>query len=128
MGEHPNATVFRKAMEAMSEDPESAAAYLDDDIVWWQIGSEQAIRGKQALLDSMRGFENLDYEVELHDVTASDDHVVGLVNATVRAGDLEIRYRTAEIAHVKDGKITERWAFSDDTQRIADFFSQLQPQ
>jgi hypothetical protein len=25
-----------------------------------------------------------------------------------------------EISHVKDGKVTERWAFSDDTQAIAD--------
>jgi hypothetical protein len=28
--------------------------------------------------------------------------------------------------HVADGKITERWAFSDDTQAITDFFSQFE--
>jgi hypothetical protein len=26
---------------------------------------------------------------------------------------------------VKNGKVTERWAFSDDTQRIIDFFSRF---
>jgi hypothetical protein len=27
--------------------------------------------------------------------------------------------------HVKDGKVTERWAFSDDTAAIEKFFSQF---
>jgi ketosteroid isomerase-like protein len=34
--------------------------------------------------------------------------------------------RTAEIAHMKDGKLTERWAFSDDTQRIIEFFASME--
>ena len=50
---------------------------------------------------------------------------LALVAATVTVGDKEFSYRTAEIAHVEDGKLTERWAFSDDTQAIVDFFSQL---
>jgi ketosteroid isomerase-like protein len=114
-------------MEAMMDDPEAVGDYLAEDVVWWQIGSDEPIRGRQALAESMAGLQDMDYEVDLHDVTASDDHVVGLVNATVRAGGQEISYRTAEIAHVENGKITERWAFSDDTQRIIDFFSQLGP-
>lgn len=61
------------------------------------------------------------FDADLHDVVANDDHVVGLVTATVRVGDEAFTYRTAEIVHVKDGKVTERWAFSDDTQAITDF-------
>jgi ketosteroid isomerase-like protein len=38
-------------------------------------------------------------------------------------GDQSLTYRTAEILHMKDGKITERWAFSDDTEAINRFFS-----
>jgi hypothetical protein len=26
---------------------------------------------------------------------------------------------------MKDGKLTERWAFSDDTQRIIEFFASM---
>jgi ketosteroid isomerase-like protein len=73
----------------------------------------------------MKGMEGLEFEADVHDVLATDDHVVGLVTATVRVGDEAFTYRTAEIAHVEDGKITERWAFSDDTQAIIDFFSRL---
>ena len=59
-------------------------------------------------------------------MVANDDHLIGLINAHVKVGDQEISYRTAEIMHMSDGKITERWAFSDDPQAIVEFFSQLE--
>jgi ketosteroid isomerase-like protein len=124
MEEHPNAKLYRQGMEASMNDPEAFAQLLDDDVVWWQIGSPP-LRGKEAVLQAMSGYEGLDFQADIHDVVANDDHVVGLVTATVRTGDQEFTYRTAEIAHVKDEKVTERWAFSDDTQAIADFFSGL---
>lgn len=124
MAEHPNATVYRTAFEKFMAGDESAADLIADDVVWWQIGSEP-LRGKQAVLESMAGLEDVEFEVDLHDVVASDDHVIGLVNATVDAGEGPFSYRTAEIAHVQDGKITERWAFSDDTEAIVRFFAGL---
>ncbi len=51
------------------------------------------------------------------------DHVVALVKAHATRGDQSLDYNTAEIFHLKDGKISERWAFSDDTARITEFFS-----
>jgi ketosteroid isomerase-like protein len=50
---------------------------------------------------------------------------VGLVTATVKVGDQEFTYRTAEIMHIANGQITERWAFSDDTEAINNFFGQF---
>ncbi|MGH8871197.1 MAG: nuclear transport factor 2 family protein [Acidimicrobiia bacterium] len=126
MSEHPNAALYRKVMERWGEG--DASAFEDaiaDDVVWWQIGSAEPIRGKEPLLESMKGMEGVDFVADLHDVLATDDHVVGLVTATVRIGDDSFTYRTAEIAHIRDGKVTERWAFSDDTQAIIDFFSGL---
>ncbi len=59
-------------------------------------------------------------------MVSNDDHMVAMVVANVKAGDRSLTYRTAEIYHVDDdGKITERWAFSDDTKAITDFFGQL---
>jgi ketosteroid isomerase-like protein len=122
--EHPNAKLYREAMAASMTGPEEFAKYLDDDIVWWQIGSPP-LRGKEAVLQSMSGYEGLDLDLDIHDVLANDEHLVGLVTATIRMGDEEFSYRTAEIVHIKDGKATERWAFSDDTQAIIDFFAKL---
>jgi ketosteroid isomerase-like protein len=59
----------------------------------------------------------------MHDVVADDDHTVVLGTATATRNGKTLVYRTAEIYHVRDGKITERWAFSDDTKRIVDFFA-----
>jgi len=124
MAEHPNATKYREVMEAMNAGhPEQAADLMADDIVWWMIGSEEPLRGKQALMDSMSAFPGVDIKVDLHDVIANDEHLVALVNATATKDGRTFQYRTAEIHHVKDGKITERWAFSDDTEAIAKFFA-----
>jgi ketosteroid isomerase-like protein len=126
MSEHPNAALYREVMKRFQEGDTSAFnESIADDVVWWQIGSTEPLRGKEAVLQSMAGLEGIDLQVELHDVLANDEHVVGLVTATVRVGDQTFTYRTAEITHAKDGKVTERWAFSDDTQRITEFFSQF---
>jgi hypothetical protein len=113
MYEHSSAALYRRVMEGMGEGDMSAfEAVLSDDVVWWQIGSPEPMRGKEAVLESMKG---VDFEVDL-----------GLVTARVRIGDNALTYRMAEIAHVEAGKVTERWAFSDDTQAIIDFFSRLE--
>ncbi len=127
MSEHPNAAIYRQMMQRFEEGDAATALEdaIDDEVVWWQIGAPEPVRGKAALIDTMRGMEGVDFHVDVHDVLASDEHVVGLVTATVRVGDDELVYRTAEIAHVVDGKVTERWAFSDDTQAIIDFFSRF---
>lgn len=40
-------------------------------------------------------------------------------------GDQSFSYRTAEIHHIRDGRITHRWALSHDTERITKFFAPL---
>ena len=127
MGEHPNAVAFRQCIEAFnSGDMEASAALIDADIVWHSIGTTEPIRGVEALAESAMAFpDGPEVKAEIHDVVANDDHVVGLINATATAGDQTLEYRTAEILHFANGKVTERWAFSDDTARINEFFSQF---
>ncbi len=125
MDEHPNAAMFREAMEFMAAgEAERLADFVADDIVYHQIGLPP-IEGKAALVEAMKEYEGVDFSVEVHDVVANDDHTVGLLEATVKVGDEEFKYRTAEIMHIEDGKITERWAFAEDTQAINDFFGKL---
>ena len=126
MTEHPNAAMYREGWEKFQiGDTESVATMMDDDIVWWQIGAAEPLRGKAAVLGSMQALEGVEFDIDIHDVLANDEHTIALVTATVRAGDQEITYRTAEIQHVTDGKVTERWAFSDDTERITAFFDKI---
>jgi len=119
--EHPNATAVRKMGEALEKgDFQALDAALADDIVWHEIGGVTK-RGKAALRDEDA---TADYDItfKIHDVVANDDHTIALGEATATRGDKSLTYRTAEIYHLNDGKITERWAFSDDTKAITDFF------
>lgn len=125
MDEHPNAKLVRTMMEDLnSGDVQGMADMLADDVVWHEIGRDEPTRGKEALAARFTGPGAPDYEIkgELHDVIANDGHTVALVTATAKWGGRTFTYRTAEIMHIRNGKITERWAFSDDTAAINEFF------
>ncbi|HEX5722879.1 MAG TPA: nuclear transport factor 2 family protein [Acidimicrobiia bacterium] len=124
MQDHPNAALYRKVNQAVeSGDFSSYADNIADDVEWWEIGSDQPIRGKGALMERMQGMMGQgSIDLDLHDVIANDEHMVALVNATVERNGRTLNYRTAEIYHVRDGKVTHRWAFSDDTAAINEFF------
>jgi len=125
MADHPNAAAIRAAEERarQSGDMMSAMDMLDDDVVWHEIGRDEPIRGKQAVMERFAIMsEGADITADTHDVVANDEHAIQLVTATATLGDRQLVYRTAEIYHMRDGKVTERWAFSDDTERINKFF------
>jgi ketosteroid isomerase-like protein len=125
MDEHPNATAVRRMMDAMnSGDLQTAADGVADDVEWHEIGLDEPIRGKAALAERMTSGVGASWDItaEPHDIVANDEHVVVLTNATARKDGKEFRYRTAEIMHMRDGKMTARWAFSDDTEAIERFF------
>jgi ketosteroid isomerase-like protein len=125
MADHPNAAMMRAATEAMNTgNMQAMTDLIADDVVWYEIGRSEPIRGKQALAERMMaGSRDWEVAAELHDVVANDDHVIALVQAHATRNGKTLDYRTAEITHVRDGKITARWAFSDDTARIVDFFA-----
>jgi ketosteroid isomerase-like protein len=125
MAEHPNATIIREALDAMNRgDNAAVAARFADDVEWHEIGAAEPVRGLAALAERFAAGD-MDFEItaDVHDVVANDDHAVALVEAHATRGGRELTYRTAEIYHVKDGKITARWAFSDDTAAITAFFA-----
>ena len=126
MSEHPNAAMYRDVMEKFNAgDTNAMVDSIADDVLWWQIGSTEPLRGKDALMESMAGLEEMPITVDLTDVVANDDMVVGLVTATVGSGPEAFSYRTAEVAWLKDGKVVERRAYSDDTEAINNYFSQF---
>jgi ketosteroid isomerase-like protein len=123
MEEHPNAAIVRRMTEAMSSgDMETAASLVADNVVWHEIGAAEPVRGKTQLAARMADFPDATITYDIHDVVANDDHVIALGTAHATIGDRSLTYRTAEIFHVGNGQVTARWAFSDDTKAITDFF------
>lgn len=125
MTDHPNAALYRSLFDSMmAGDVEAFSGAIADDIRYHVIGSPDPIVGKEAVLASFGGLDaaGFDFRGELHDVVANDEHTIALVTAHVTKDGETFTYRSAEILHFKDGKATERWAFSDDTEAINRFF------
>lgn len=124
MSDHPHAARYREMSAAMNAgDMSGLDSAIADDVVWWEIGAADPVRGKQALMARMQDLSDFNITAQLHDVVANDDHLIAMVSVEATKGDSKLHYRTAEIHHVNaDGQVTERWAFSDDTQAIIDFF------
>jgi ketosteroid isomerase-like protein len=125
MAEHPNAALVRRGIEALNtQNYEVFGDMMADDIIWHVIGSTEPVVGKDAMVASLGGGSSeFTITATVHDVTTSDGHTIALVKAHATKGNQTLDYNTAEIFHLKDGKVTERWAFSDDTARINAFFS-----
>jgi len=94
-------------------------------VEWHEIGTPEPLRGKDAVVKRWTSGDlgSAQFDSKVHDVVANDDHTIALMENTVTRGDKSLTYRTAEIMHFRDGKVTARWAFSDDTDRINKFFA-----
>ena len=123
MADHPNAALARSAMEGFNNgEMERMSEFLADDVIWHEIGRAEPRRGKAEMAASL-GSSDFEITAKVHDVVANDDHTIALVDATATRNGKTLHYRTAEIMHIRDGKVVERWAFSDDTAAIVAFFA-----
>jgi uncharacterized protein len=123
MEEHPSAKLIRE----MIDDPvRTEVDFVTDDVEWHFIGPIPPLHGKAELQARYAaggsGPEFRQVGQTTHDVIANDDHAVALLETTFQKGDRTFTYRTAEIYHLRNGKISARWAFSDDTEAINRFF------
>jgi hypothetical protein len=117
--------VVKQLQEAFRDrDVQAITETLADDVEWYEIGRSDPIRGKGALEERFSGgIPKWQITSDIHDILANEAHAIMLVTATATMEGQSFTYRVAEIYHVRDGKITHRWAFSDDTQRINEFFA-----
>ena len=125
MSDRSDATRYREFTANLAAgSTDGAAALIADDVEWFGLGSTTPVRGRNAVLEQFAFVGEYAMDIQVHDVIANDGHLIALLNVTAtRDGDV-FSYRTAEIHHLNDdGQITQRWAFSDDTQAIINFFS-----
>ncbi len=130
MADHPNLESARAGYEAFAAgDMATVNELLADDIVWHSGGDNILTgdyEGKEAVFNF---FGQLMQETEgsfkndIHDMLANDDHGVALVTATATRGDKSIEGRVAHIFHMRDGKMTEFWAFPEDQGQFDEFWT-----
>ena len=130
MAEHPGATIIREAYEAANRgDNEGMFAALADDIVWHEQtckALEGDFVGKEALGGFLGGLQARGLtamRMEAHDILASDDHVVALVNAHMERGEHTIDNHEVHIWHLRGGRATEVWLVSHERDAFDAFWA-----
>jgi uncharacterized protein len=123
---HTNAEVVRAYVGAVGGgEADRAVELVTDDVVMHVPGRNPIsgeVRGRDALLTMLREvFERSggSFGLEIHDILASDDHVVALLERTI-AG---IETRVAVVYHLRDGKIAEIWPHEQDQYALDEALS-----
>jgi ketosteroid isomerase-like protein len=132
MSAQTNAEAMRKGYEAFSRGDMDALRneLFTDDIVWHQGGHNQTsgdYRGADQVLGLFGKLHQLTdgtFRVEVHDLLASEDHVVVLarVQAT-RAGKSLQHGDYSHVCHFRDGKLSEAWIVDVDPYETDEFFA-----
>lgn len=127
---HPNAEIARRAYDAfLSGDMAAIGELMSDDIVWHSPGTSQlsgTYRGKEEVFGFFAKIGELadgPMEMRFHDVLASDDHVVSLLEAVASRNGNRLENRAVHIMHIGDGQITEFWNFPEDLGAADEFWS-----
>ena len=110
-------------------DMDTLRRLFSDDAVWHVSGRSRLsgdYQGADEILGYFRQTMELtegNFQVELHDVVANDNHVVGLHHASGQRGDKRLESNEALVFHLRDGRVTEVWQLFEDPYQAEDFFS-----
>ncbi len=109
----------RKAYDEINRGNVDAGNYAPDavwhSVIWGEIRGADAIRS--ALRKQRDALD--DIKLEPHAILADDDHVVALLNMTVRAKGQTLEVKLVQVAHVNDqGQIVELWGTGGDPEPL----------
>ena len=130
MADHPNAELVRRGYAAFSAgDIATMNELFAEDVAWHWPGNHPVSgehRGRDAVFAAFMKFAELSggtLKLEVHDVVANDEHAVALNRSTGSREGRSLDAGDVDVYHVKDGKITEMWSFTDDQAATDAFWS-----
>jgi ketosteroid isomerase-like protein len=125
-----NAELIREGYEAFSKGDIPAVVALWADDIAWHVPGRNPLAGDYTGAQEILGFfgqlqerSGGSFRLEIHDVLATDDHVVALVSAIADRGDKSMNIPGAHIWHVRDGRATEFWGATYDQYATDEFWS-----
>jgi ketosteroid isomerase-like protein len=122
MAEHPNVALVRRGYAAFGGGDMDALRELIADDVVWHTGGHNPLTGDYEGLDATLGLFGQFFEIsggdvrqDLHAVLADDEHAVALVKQHLgRPDGRSYDGNDVHVFHIRDGKVTEFWAYSED--------------
>jgi ketosteroid isomerase-like protein len=127
---HPNEELVRRGYDAFARgDVDALRQVFADDTVFHEP-SRNPISGDYQGIDQVLGFFGTlaersggTFRVNVHDVVANDEHVVGLHSSEAERKGRLLRSPTTLVIHVRDGRITETWSSHYDQLEYDDFWA-----
>ncbi len=128
MAEHPNVNLIRRGYQAFAKGDMAALAQIfAEDVVWHSPGRNPVSgihKGREAVFAGFAKFFELSggtLKLDTHAILADDEHAVALNRAMASRAGKMLDELGADVFHMRNGKITEFWSFSED-QRVEDEF------
>jgi ketosteroid isomerase-like protein len=125
-----DAATIRAGYEAFGKGDIPAVAQLLADDIAWHIPGRSDLSGDYRGRDEVIAFftqvaqrSEGSFRLEIHDLLASDEHVVAIVTEIAHRGDQVLNARTTHVWHVRDGQATEFWALAADGYALDEFWS-----
>lgn len=121
---HPYVERYMSMVEAGMGDTDQLRSTLADDVVWYEAGNPEPLRGAGAVVERLGSFPGDEPPgLEIVAAVADDDHMFVEGIARFSAGERGITYRFVERYTMRDGVVTERRSFMDAVpDDVASFF------
>lgn len=128
---HPDEDLVRAGIAAFARGDVEAltSEFFAPDIVWHFPGRSVLSGDHEGAAQVARMFGLLAelsggaHRLELHDVIASDDHVVALHTTRAERAGRQLQVNAIQVFHVRDGKIAEAWTAHTDLYGFDDFWA-----
>jgi hypothetical protein len=101
--------------EAIERGDEVAAAegFAEDAVFHSQLRGRDFTGRDQILAETLKQVEELKSRFKVHDICASDGHVVALLETSREVNGVRTTHRLVHVLHLDDdGKVAECWAIS----------------
>lgn len=127
---HANARLLEAHFAALAMgDVPSAMSFYTDDVVLHYPGDNPLsgdYRGRDAVVGLLARVWELTggtFRPEVHDILASDRHVVALVTVHAEHDGHLAEWRSVDLFHVRAGKLSEHWVHEVDQDLVDRFWT-----
>src|SRR3954464_5921389 len=129
MGANEDLDVIKTGYAAFGKADIPAVLAVFDNDIQWHVGGRSPLSGTYKGPDEVVGFFTQlgertggTFNLEIHDMLASDDHVVVLARESGRGDGKSLDVNGAHIWHLRDGKAVEFWGIPSDQHAMDDFW------
>ena len=127
---HPNAELLAGQIDALARgEIAEAMTFYTDDVVFHYRGRNilsGEYRGKAqvvAMLGEVMRLTHGSFRPTVHDILASDDHVAALVTVQAERDGTRVEWRSVDLFHVRDGRLSEHWVHEVNQEAVDQFWS-----